>query len=133
MKKINIWAVIVSGIVGSIVVGGVWYGFLGEPWAAGTGVDIINSTLTNVVNIIATIAYALGIAFLLQRLDKEGIAEAMKYGLLVALLLIIPGVISNGLFLGFSAATVVIDSVYLLLRAVVISLILGAWKGKAKA
>ena len=71
-------------------------------------------------------------SFLLDKLNALNFKGAIGYGLLISLTFIIPGVISNAWFLGVSVTATAVDSAFLLIRGLIISLIIGSWTKKIR-
>ena len=131
--KVNWFAIIVSTIVVQIF-GFAWYALFGSVWAAGWGIN--EAPISFLAGSIATFTsgflFTVGVAYLASWLDIKTVGKHVACGLLFVLLMIVPGVIANGIFLGGSSAAIAIDSAYLVIRQIIIGLIIGAWKGRVK-
>ncbi len=135
MKQINIWAILVTSVA-IMLFGMIWYGFVFfDIWATGWGL-VVNPAPPNlfslIYNFLAGLIYVSAFSFLLLKLNALNLKGAIGYGLLISLTFIIPGVISNAWFLGVSVTATAVDSAFLLIRGLIISLIIGAWTKKPR-
>ena len=135
MKRMNIWAVLVASIA-IMLFGMIWYGFVFfDTWADGWGV-VANPEpphpLSLIYNFLSGLIYVAAFSFLLDKLNALNLKEAVGYGLLISLTFIIPGLISNAWFLGVSVTATAVDSAFLLIRGLIISLIIGTWTKKIR-
>ena len=135
MKRMNIWAVLVASIA-IMLFGMIWYGFVFfDTWAEGWGVVAHPEPphpLSLIYNFLAGLLYVAAFSFLLDKLNALNLKGAIGYGLLISLTFIIPGVISNAWFLGVSVTATAVDSAFLLIRGLIISLIIGSWTKKTR-
>ena len=135
MKRMNIWAVLVTSVA-IMLFGMLWYGFaFFDIWADGWGVVASPEPphfLSLIYNFLSGLIYVAAFSFLLDKLNALNLKEAVGYGLLISLTFIIPGLISNAWFLGVSVNATAVDSAFLLIRGLIISLIIGSWTKKIR-
>ena len=131
MKKINGWAIVVS-VVATQILAAVWYTIFATVWAAGWGLTEVpaNFMFARIASPLGDAIFAVGYAYLAVHLNLKGVGQYVAVALLIAGAFIVPGIITNGLFLGVSTATQFVDTFFLTLRVVVMALIIGAWQKK---
>ena len=117
MKRMNIWAVLVTSVA-IMLFGMLWYGFVFyDIWAEGWGIVASPEPphpLSLIYNFLAGLIYVAAFSFLLDKLNALNLKEAVGYGLLISLTFIIPGLISNAWFLGVSVNATAVDSFFLI-------------------
>lgn len=138
MSKINWWAILIS-VIAAYIFGAIWYNVFGAVWSEGWGLtggteEFFNSPTFlagNIASFGATILFTIGFAYLAGLLDLQGIKPYLGLALFMAGVLVIPGIITNGVFVGTSVGAQLVDTFHVLLRLIIIALIVGAWQKKS--
>ena len=131
--SINIWAVLVSGVLHWIV-GALWYSpvLFGKPWAELMKLDMSSdeegpSVLLYLGGLIVGIVMAAGLALLLSLTGTTAIPAAIAIALIAWLAFTAAPAFANAIF-GGSVPLWAINNAYPLVTAVLMSVILTVWR-----
>ncbi len=128
------WSAIIVSTIAIQILGFIWYTLFATVWAAGWGINEspISFAAGSVASLISGFLFVIGVAYLASWLEIKTVGKHVVCSLLFTLFMIVPGVITNGIFLGASTAAIAVDSAFLTIRQIIIGLIIGAWRSKAK-
>jgi hypothetical protein len=130
LTSLNYFAVIVAAIV-YFAIGAVWYTPLfGKLWAKESGVTMGNSPnvlFPMIGQFISTFLFTVGIAFLVQMMNKTGFLAGIVTGLAVIIFFIFP-INSGTLFFKAKPILFFIEAGYQSIGALVIGIILALWR-----
>ena len=134
MGGINHLAVWVAGIV-HFMLGAAWYTALGKAWMAGIGKTQALLTAENggspapyIISIVAALAVAYGLAWLLPRLGAQSLAAGARAGVVLALVFIGSTMAMNYGFEQRPLSLWLINAGYMVVGMAVMGGIIGGWK-----
>ena len=134
MGSINHIAVWVAGIV-HFLLGAAWYMTLGKVWMAGIGKTEAQLVAENggspapyIIGIIAALAVAYGLAWLLPKLEAQSVAAGAKAGIILALAFIGSTMAMNYGFEVRPLSLWLINAGYMTVGMAVMGGIIGGWK-----
>ncbi len=135
--RINIWAILVASAV-VYLLGIVWYGLWAELWASGWGLDLSQieglrdaNLFDHLISLLVLLLYGWAFSYLVVKLSINTLREHITLGMLLAGLFIIPTMVSDSLFLNARVTAILVDALYLSIRALVFSIIIGFWNKRA--
>ena len=137
--RLNWGAVLLAGIVDWIF-GAVWFTSLKAPWQAGTRIpqEELQAYVAHpdywpyIVSLLCSILIAYVIARLLSGSQSHGLLRGIRVGILVGLAAAL-AMITEMFFEMRSSSFMMISAAYPLLGCILMGIILGVWKPKAKA
>ena len=134
MGSNNHIAVWVAGIV-HFLLGAAWYMTLGKVWMAGIGKTEAQLVAENggspapyIIGIIAALAVAYGLAWLLPKLEAQSVAAGAKAGIILALAFIGSTMAMNYGFEVRPLSLWLINAGYMTIGMAVMGGIIGGWK-----
>ena len=137
MAGVNHLAVWVAGIV-HFLLGAAWYMTLGKVWMAGIGKTEAQLVAENggspapyIIGIIAALAVAYGLAWLLPKLEAQSVAAGAKAGIILALAFIGSTMAMNYGFEQRPLSLWLINAGYMVVGMAIMGGIIGGWKKRA--
>lgn len=132
--RVKVWVILVaSGAVYAL--GIVWYSLLAEIWAVGWGLnvnqiqEIGNGNITDyLISLLVFLIYGWAFGYLAFKLNIESLPDHIKLGMFLAGLLIVPTIISNNHLGNVGAGAIMVDTLYIVIRALIFSIIIGLWR-----
>lgn len=131
LAQIDLLRVVFAAVAG-VVVGAIWYlpGVFGKAWreALGGGVQrrLGNPRVVVVVRSLATALTALALAILIVGSGASTFAGALRLGLAISVGVVVPTIIADYLFAGWSSGLVFITAGHRILHIMVMCAVLGA-------
>ncbi|MBK8965152.1 MAG: DUF1761 domain-containing protein [Saprospiraceae bacterium] len=142
MERKTNWLAIVVAVVGTMLLGFLWYGVLfQEQWMAGNGftmegdkmfkngVEVPMSSTPMIVNTIAMVVYALAMNWFLGRMGINSWMDGAKAGGVFGLVFFV-GIATGNLFANNPFSLTLVDGLYSLVLFTLIGAILGGWTKK---
>ena len=132
MQKVNLWAVIVSTIVGIVLAIIIYRGF-NDAWAASWGFEpaTAGNPVGFIITLVSNFIIALVMAALMARLGIQSFGRGLAFGLLIGGGLMVTVLLTQYSFIRANFPGALIDSVFVTLRVAISGIILGIWPKKA--
>jgi hypothetical protein len=122
----SVFAILASTVIG-IVLGVLWYSPLlfGPAWMRCIGKTpgtLGNQTASMIGSVLASLMMAVGVSFLYAMVGSQSIFAATHIGLILAVLVIFPTILSDNLFCGWGRTLLLIQSAYRMLAVILMSI-----------
>jgi hypothetical protein len=134
MAGVNHLAVWIAGVV-QFLLGAAWYSLLSAPWMAGIGkteaqlmADNAGSPAPYIIGLVAALAVAYGLAWLLPKLDAQSAIAGATAGIVLALVFIGSTMAMNYGFEQRPLSLWLINAGYMTVGMAVMGGIIGGWK-----
>ena len=134
--RINIWAILVASVA-VYLLGIVWYRLWAEIWASGWGLDLSQiegqgaSLFDYVISLLVLFLYGWAFSYLAVKLHISTLRDHVSLGMLLAGLFIIPTMVGTSRILNARVSAILVDTLYMCIRALLFSIIIGLWNKRA--